>query len=171
LVFKTEPKAKVLRGEASVTQHRLVLNRFSNRKRIFMTAQAAHNVLIKIGDGLFPETFTTVGGLQVTELGLRNQPQESTNISSAGWRELLAGAGTRSIRISGEGIFVDSSAEASVRALAFSAGVKNFKLTFGNGSAVVGAFMVSDYERRAEVDGEERYALTLESAGVVTFMV
>lgn len=134
-----------------------------------MTAQAAQNVLIKIGNGLFPESFTTIGGMRVTELRLKNQPQETTNLSSSGWRELLAGAGTKSLTLSGEGIFVDSTAEASARALAFSAGVKNFKLTFGNGSAVSGAFMVADYERRAEVDGEEHYALTLESAGGVVF--
>lgn len=134
-----------------------------------MTAYAAQNVLIKIGDGLLPEAFTTIGGMQVTQMRLKNQPQESTNLTSVGWRELLAGVGTKSVRISGQGIFVDSSAEGTMRALAFSSGVKNFKLTFGNGSTVTGAFMVSEYERSADVDGEERYSLTLESGGVLTF--
>ncbi len=134
-----------------------------------MTAYAGQNLLMKISDGLFPEAFTTIGGMQVTELRLANAPQPSTNITSNGWRQLLTGAGTKSVRLSGQGIFVDSTAENTVRTLAFAAGVRNFKLTFGNGSSISGAFMVTDYERRADVDEEERYALTLESAGAITF--
>ncbi len=134
-----------------------------------MTASPSSQVLLTVGNGLFPESFSTIGGMQVTELRLQNRPQEATALGGDGWRSLLAGAGSKSIRISGDGVFVDSAAEERIRALAFTAGLASFTLIFGNGSTMSGAFMLSDYERRAEIEGEEHYAITLESSGAVMF--
>jgi TP901-1 family phage major tail protein len=134
-----------------------------------MTAQKGSLLLLKVGDGQPSETFSTVGGMRTTKLILNNQSVDATNKDSGAWRSLLSGAGIRSVVISGNGIFTDAASEGTVRGYAFANSIKNYKLTFGNGDILTGAFQIASYERAGEYDGEESYALTLESAGTITF--
>ena len=61
-----------------------------------MSAQRGRDLLVKIGDGGSPETFTTVAGLRATTLSFNAQTVDVTNADSANqWRELLAGAGVK----------------------------------------------------------------------------
>ena len=77
-----------------------------------MTAQAGKDVLLKIGDGGSPESFTSIAGLRAKTLSLNARAVEVTHADSPGrWRELLDGAGVRTAAISGAGIFVDSAAD------------------------------------------------------------
>lgn len=134
-----------------------------------MAAQKGSLVLIKVGNGGGPETFTTIGGLRTSKLVLNNQVVDTTNKDSGAWRQLLSGAGIRSMSISGSGVFTDSAAEETVRGYAFSNSINNYKFFFANGNTVTGAFQVTSYERAGNHDGEETYSLTLESAGSVTY--
>lgn len=134
-----------------------------------MTAQKGSLVLLKIGNGQPSEGFTTIGGMRTTKLVLNNQMVDATNKDSGAWRSLLSGAGIRSVVISGNGIFTDTASEELLRNVAFANQVRNYKLTFGNGSVLIGPFQVGGYERSGEYEAEETYALTLESAGVVAF--
>lgn len=135
-----------------------------------MTAQKGSLVLVKIGDGGTPtEAFTTVGGLRTTRMVLNNQAVDASNKDSGAWRTLLAGAGIRSMTISGNGIFTDAASEETVRGHAFANTIANYQLTFGNGDTLIAPFQIVSYERAGEYDGEETYSLTLNSAGTVTF--
>ncbi len=135
-----------------------------------MAAQKGSLLLIKIGNGGSPtETFTTVAGLRTTRMALNQQPVDCSNKDSGAWRQLLGNAGIRSISISGGGVFTDAASEESLRGYAFAGSVNNYKLYFGNGGILSGAFQVTSYERAGNHDGEETYNLTLESAGAVTF--
>jgi len=134
-----------------------------------MPAQKGSLMLLKVGNAGSPETFTTVGGMRVTKFILNSQIVDSSNKDSGAWRQLLADAGTRFISISGNGIFTDSASEETVRQISFSNQQRNFQITFGNGDSLSGAFIISSYERSGEYNGEENYAMTLESAGVITF--
>lgn len=134
-----------------------------------MTAQKGSLVLIKVGDGQPSETFTTVAGLRTTRLVLNNQAVDATHKGSGAWRELLEGAGIGSVTLSGTGIFTDAASEETVRGYAFSNAVHHYQLTFGNGDTLSAPFQITSYERAGEFDGEETYALTLESAGTVVF--
>lgn len=135
-----------------------------------MTAQKGSLLLLKVGNGGSPtETFTTIGGLRTTSFSHNNQAVDTTNKDSGAWRQLLDGAGTRSISISGNGVFTDTAAEETVRGFAMNNQIKNYQMTFGNGDSMVGAFQITSYQRMGNYNGEETYALTLASAGTVTF--
>ena len=133
-----------------------------------MTAQNGALVLIKVGDGGSPETFTTIGGLRTSAIRLNNQILNATTLESGAWRQ-LAGSGISAMSISGNGMFTDAASEGTVRGYAFAASVNNYQFFFANGDYVTGAFQVTAYERSGDINAEETFALTLESAGSITF--
>ncbi len=136
-----------------------------------MTAQKGSLVLLKVGDGATPtESFTTVGGLRTTSFTHNNQTVDATNKDSGAWRELLDGAGTRSVSISGSGVFTDSAAEETVRGYAMNNAINNYELTFGNGDKLSGAFQITSYQRAGSHNDAESYSVTLASAGQVSFV-
>ncbi len=136
-----------------------------------MTAQKGSLVLLKVGDGATPtETFTTVGGLRTTNFTHNNQTVDATNKDSGAWRELLDGAGTRSVSISGSGVFTDSAAEETVRGYAMNNAINNYELTFGNGDKLSGPFQITSYQRAGSYNDAETYSITLASAGQVSFV-
>jgi TP901-1 family phage major tail protein len=136
-----------------------------------MTAQKGSLVLLKVGNGGGPEVFTTVGGLRTTSFTHNNQTIDTTNKDSGAWRQLLDGAGTRSITISGSGVFTDVASEEMVRGYAMNNQIKNFQMTFGNGDVLAGSFQITSYQRAGNYNNEETYAITLASAGTVTYTV
>ena len=116
-----------------------------------------------------PEVFTTIGGLRTSKITLNNHVLDTTNVESGAWRPLLGGAGISAISIQGSGLFTNSAAEETFRGYAFANSANNYKFIFANGNNITGAFMVTDYERSGNHDGEEMYSITLESAGTITF--
>ena len=134
-----------------------------------MAAQKGSLVLLKVGNGGAPESFTTIGGLQTTAFAVSTQAVDATARESGAWRKLLDGAGIRSISLSANGVFTDSSAEETVRSLAISGTVRNYQMTFGNGDTLSGPFLITAYERSGAQQDEERYALTLFSAGTIIY--
>ena len=80
-----------------------------------MTAQKGSAFLLKISDGATPAVYRTVAGLRTTQLSIAGDPVVVTSKESGGWRELLSGAGVRSVSVSAAGIFLGSAAEAQVR--------------------------------------------------------
>ncbi len=134
-----------------------------------MSAKKGSLVLIKIGDGGSPEVFESIGGLRTSRMQINNQALESTNLESGHWKQLLAGAGIKSLTLSGNGIFVDSTAEETLRISAFSSSVKNYRFYFANGDYLAGAFYISAYERSGVHDDVEIYAVTMSSAGTIQF--
>lgn len=71
--------------------------------------------LLKVGDGAAVPTFATVAGLRTTQLSVNGEAVVVTNKDSGGWRQLLSGAGVRSVSVSGAGVFTGSAAEARLR--------------------------------------------------------
>lgn len=134
-----------------------------------MTAQSGSLLLLKVGNGGTPETFTTIGGLRTNSLTHNNQTVDATHRASGAWREIMDGAGIRAVSLSGSGVFTDSAAEESVRGFAMNNQVKNYQITFGNGDALEGPFHIVSYQRAGTYNSEEIYFLTLLSAGPVTF--
>ena len=64
-----------------------------------MTAQAGKDMLLKIEGA--PGVFTTVAGLRARTISLNAKTVDATDGDSAGrWRELLAGAGVKSVALS-----------------------------------------------------------------------
>ena len=62
-----------------------------------MAAERGSAFLLKIGDGSATPAYATVAGLKTTQLSINGDAVAITNKGSGGWRELLSGAGVRSV--------------------------------------------------------------------------
>ncbi|HWK38896.1 MAG TPA: phage major tail protein, TP901-1 family, partial [Hyphomicrobium sp.] len=73
-----------------------------------MAAQKGKDLLLKVdadGEG----AYTTIAGLRTRSIVFNAESVDVTHAESAGqWRELLAGAGVKSARLTGAGIFKDA---------------------------------------------------------------
>jgi TP901-1 family phage major tail protein len=134
-----------------------------------MTAQRGKDLLIKIGDGGDPESFTTVAGLRATTLAFNAQTIDVTNSDSADmWRELLA-AGVKSATVSGSGVFKDAASDAAIRTSFFDQTLANWQIVIPGFGAVSGPFKIASLQYEGPYDGEVKLSLSLASAGAVTF--
>jgi TP901-1 family phage major tail protein len=134
-----------------------------------MAAQKGKAVLIKHGNGASPEVFSTIGGLRSSSITKNDEAVDITNKDSANARELLGGAGIKSITISGSGVFTDSAAEVSLRGEFGAAAFNNYQFVIPDLGTYTGAFMVASLEYAGEYNGEATYNVTFESSGAVTF--
>lgn len=146
-----------------------------------MAAQKGSALLIKIGDGGSPESFTTVGGLRSNSISLNDEAVDVTTMDSSGHRELLAGGGVNSVSVSGSGVFTDAASETTLKTAYFAqqntsdgssaqtAAFKNFQVIVPDFGTFTGSFMIASLEYAGEYNGEVTYSVTLESAGYTTF--
>lgn len=134
-----------------------------------MSAQRGRDLLLKIGDGASPETFTTVAGLRATTLAFNAQSVDVTNADSADmWRELL-GAGVKSATISGSGVFKDAASDAALRAAFFNQTLADWQIVIPHFGVVSGPFKITALQYEGPYDGEVKLSLSLASAGALTF--
>ena len=80
-----------------------------------MAVEKGSAFLLKVGDGGSPVAYATVAGMRTTQLSVNGEGVNVTSKDSGGWRELLSGAGVRSVSVSAAGIFTGSFAAGSVR--------------------------------------------------------
>jgi len=132
-----------------------------------MTAQKGSAFLLKIGDGALPPAYQTVAGLRTTQMSINGDTVVVTHKESGGWRELLSGAGTRSISVSAAGIFLGSTAEAAIRGNALAGTIADYELSFEDGEKLRGKFLVQRLDYAGDFNGERNYTLQLESSGPV----
>lgn len=132
-----------------------------------MTAQKGSAFLLKISDGASPAVYRTVAGLRTTQLSITGDAVVITSKESGGWRELLSGAGVRSVSVSAAGIFLGSAAEAQVRANAMAGTIDNYELSFEDGEKLRGRFLVQRLDYAGDFNGERNYTVALESSGAV----
>lgn len=129
-----------------------------------MAKQAGKNLLIKIGDGLSPETFTTIAGQRTTSFSINNDQIDVTDKDDSSWRKLLEG-GVRSCSLSSSGLLQDEVAHTVLVTAAANGTIANYQLIFANGLTITGPFQVASVEVSGEYTGAQQYSITLESAG------
>jgi len=135
-----------------------------------MSGQKGRDVLIKIGDGAEPEVFATVAGIRAKTISLNARTVDGTSGESAeAWRELIAGAGVKSASVSGAGVFKDAASDAMLRETFFAQAARSFQLVIPNFGALAGPFLVESLDYAGDHDGEAAFAITLASAGVLSF--
>ena len=132
-----------------------------------MTAQKGSAFLLKIGDGAQPPAYETVAGLRTTQMSVNGDTVVVTHKESGGWRDLLSGAGTRSVSVSAAGIFLGSQAENAVRTHALAGTIEEYELSFEDGARLHGRFLVQRLDYAGDFNGERNYTLQLESSGPV----
>jgi TP901-1 family phage major tail protein len=132
-----------------------------------MTAESGNAFLLKVGDGQPTPGYATVAGLRTTQLSIGGELVTITNKDSGGWRELLSGAGTRSVSVAGSGVFTGSAAETRLKANALAGTLDDYQLSFESGETMQGRFLLSKLEYSGDFNGERAYTLALESSGPV----
>lgn len=132
-----------------------------------MAAEKGLAFLLKVGDGGDPLVYSTVAGMRTTQLSINGEPVVITNKDSGGWRELLTGAGVRSVSVSGAGIFTGSVAETRLKNNALAGSLDDYELSFESGERMQGEFLISRLDYAGDFNGERNYTLALESSGAV----
>lgn len=136
-----------------------------------MAAQKGRDLLLRVdSDGSL--NYTAVAGLRTRTLSFNSETVDATHQESAGqWRELLEGAGVKSARLSGAGIFKDAASDEIVRSYFFNSTLRNWQVVIPDFGIVTGPFQVTALEFSGRHDNELTFDMTLESAGELTFVV
>jgi TP901-1 family phage major tail protein len=132
-----------------------------------MGAEKGSAFLLKVGNGAAPPVFATVAGMRTTQMSVNGEAVNVTSKDSGGWRELLSGAGVRSVSVGASGIFTGSAAELRVKSNALAGLTDDYELSFESGERLRGRFLVTRLDYSGDYEGERNYALNLESAGPV----
>jgi TP901-1 family phage major tail protein len=132
-----------------------------------MGAEKGSAFLLKVGDGAQPPVYSTVAGMRTTQMQVNGEAVNVTSKESGGWRELLSGAGVRSISVAASGIFTGSSAETRVKSNALAGLLDDYELSFESGERMRGKFLVTRLDYSGDYNGERNYTLSLESSGPV----
>jgi TP901-1 family phage major tail protein len=132
-----------------------------------MAAEKGSAFLLKVGNGASPPVFATVAGMRTTQMSVNGEAVNVTSKDSGGWRELLSGAGVRSVSVAASGIFTGSAAEVRVKSNALGGQVDDYELSFESGERMRGRFLVTRLDYSGDYNGERNYALSLESSGAV----
>lgn len=133
-----------------------------------MAVETGSAFLLKVGDGATPPAYATVAGLRTTQLTIAADTVVITNKGSGGWRELLSGAGVRSVSLAGAGVFTGSAAEARLKASALAGTLDAYQVSFESGERLEGQFLITRLDYAGDFNGERSYTVALESSGAVT---
>ncbi len=132
-----------------------------------MSAEKGSAFLLKVGNGAAPPVFSTVAGMRTTQMSVNGEAVNVTSKDSGGWRELLSGAGVRSVSVAGSGIFTGSAAETRLKGNAIAGLLDDYELSFESGERMRGRFLVTRLDYAGDYNGERTYSLSLESSGEV----
>ncbi|MEZ5818330.1 MAG: phage major tail protein, TP901-1 family [Hyphomicrobiaceae bacterium] len=134
-----------------------------------MSAQRGKDLLLKVdADGT--GSFVTVAGLRTRSISFNTEAVDITHSESAGrWRELLSGAGAKSARVAGSGIFKDAASDEIVRGYVFNGTIRDWQIAIPDFGIVAGPFQISAFELSGKHDGEVAFDISLDSAGELNF--
>jgi TP901-1 family phage major tail protein len=133
-----------------------------------MAAQRGKDLLLKIDRG--PAGIVTVAGLRARAITFDSEKIDTTSQDSTGlWRELMSGAGIKTARIHGAGIFKDAASDALLRQAFFDGSVLRWQVVIPDFGVVAGPFQVTSLAFAGRHDAEVTFDLTLESAGELQF--
>jgi len=139
-----------------------------------MAKQLGRSLLLKIGDGAASEAFTAFAGMNSKSLTVNNTAIDVTTPDAATpggalWAQSLNGL--KSVSLSGDGIFLDESAqEGRLNTIAMQADpVANFEIVVPDFGTYAGEFRVTSLDFGGDTEGAVTFSASLESNGAVTF--
>lgn len=132
-----------------------------------MAIENGSDFLLKCGNGANPVVYQTVAGMRTTQMSINGEAVNVTHKESGGWRDLLSGAGVRSVSVSASGIFTGSAAEVRMRGHALAGTLEDYRLSFASGEVLSGRFLVTRLDYSGDYNGERQYVIHLESSGAV----
>lgn len=136
-----------------------------------MAAEKGLSFLLKSEDTIGGGVFTNLAGQRTTSFTLNGESVDVTTKDSAGqWRELLGGAGTVSMDISGDGVFQDNSNLTQLHTDLVAREVeRKYQIIFESGDIFEGKFQPTTFDKSGVFNGEDTFTLTLLSNGEITF--
>ena len=138
-----------------------------------MAKQLGRSFLLKVGDGAASEVFTALAGINSKSITINNSSVDvTTSDASSPGGVLFAQSlnGLKSMSVSGDGIFLDETAEARLNTVAMQADpVANFEMVVPDFGTFAGEFRVASLEFGGETEGGVTFSVSLESNGTVTF--
>lgn len=135
-----------------------------------MAAQCGSAIVLSIENNEGTPAYEAVGGLRSRNISFNAETVDITNAGSSNkWREFLDTCGTLSASISGDGVFVDDSAQAEVNEAFLAGSNRNWKILIPDFGEFEGLFRITSLEFGGDFNAEVTFSLTIESAGAVTF--
>jgi TP901-1 family phage major tail protein len=125
-------------------------------------AQKGNLVLIKVGG-------TTIAAQRISSLSINNEMVDITNKDSAGMREILDGGGIQSMSMTCSGVFTDDATQETIRANAAANALATYSFVTEDAGIFSGSWLITNYERAGEHNGEETWSITFESSGAITY--
>ena len=138
-----------------------------------MAKQLGRSFLLKVGDGAASEVFTALAGINSKSITINNSSIDVTTPDASSPGGVLFAQslnGLKSMSVSGDGIFLDETAEARLNTVAMQADpVANFEMVVPDFGTFAGEFRVASLEFGGETEGGVTFSTSLESNGTVTF--
>lgn len=135
-----------------------------------VVGQKGRNFLIKVSDGTSPTAYVTLGGLRSTQIVINGGAVDISNKGSGGWREMLPGAGVKSIDLTGDGVYDSSSAQfRALQNAVLNDQLVQMEVISGGGDAYQGTWSIDSITRTGNHDNAEMYQLKISSSGFPTY--
>lgn len=134
-----------------------------------MTAQRGKDLLLKIATDNASD-FVMVAGLRTRTITFSAVTTDVTNMTSPGqWRELMGGAGVKTAKLNGGGVFKDAPSDELVRGCFFNGEIRCWQAVIPDFGVIAGPFQISALTFSGSHDSELAFEITLESAGELSF--
>jgi TP901-1 family phage major tail protein len=134
-----------------------------------MPALAGGLLLIRL-DATGAGSYQNLAGLRAKSIKINAEAVDITNSDSTNkFRELLAGAGIKSMEITGSGVFLDDTYQNTLIDYMRNNTIRNWQFSHTSIGTFQGLFMVSALEINGDFNSEVTFTATLMSAGEVTF--
>lgn len=131
-----------------------------------MAAQTGRTFLLKQGTAAGG---TSLAGMRVTSFTVNQALVDVTTKDSTNqWRDLLAGAGIRSLSIQVSGVFQAAAVDTTLQGYAVAGSINAFGIVTPAGVKWDGSFLITNYQRSGPYNTEEDFSMTLESSGAIT---
>lgn len=116
-----------------------------------------------------PIVWTKMCGLTQTGLTINQEGVDITDNCSEGWREMLQGAGVRSVSISASGNASDNAAQQWILSKILDNAFVVARIRRGIGDEFSGTWQIPSSGFSAAYNGAETFEVTLESAGAISY--
>jgi TP901-1 family phage major tail protein len=127
------------------------------------------NVLLKVTHR--SPDFSTVAGMKLRALALNAARIDlGDGASATRWLALLRESGLRRAGLSGEGIFKNQAADATIREMFFAGTIADWQVIVPDFGTIEGPFQIVALEFSADHAGEVTFDMSIESAGELAFL-
>jgi predicted secreted protein len=111
-----------------------------------------------------PDTYADIGGITTNSMTINNGVIDTTNKGTAGWREIMDGAGLQSIDMTLECVFNSEANFILMRDANLSQTLTNYQYVRG-GETITGSFKIASWAETSPDNDKLTASVSLQSAG------